>query len=152
MPDVRALAFWMRKPHLVDLKRQFEAANTPGSVRLPRGIVFHMPPANVDTIFMYSWLLSALCGNRNIVRLPRMRNGAVTLLCETLSEQLATRELGDLIPAVAVVGYGHESEITSAISAHADVRVVWGGDATVARIREIALPPRALELTFADRY
>jgi hypothetical protein len=152
MPDVRALGFWMRRSHLMDLKGQFQASTTPGSVRVARGLVFHLPPSNVDTIFMYSWLLAALSGNQNVVRLPRLRNDAVTTMCQTLNDVLATAEFGELLPAVTVVGYGHETEITAAISSRADVRVVWGGDATVARIREIPLPPRSVELTFADRY
>ena len=121
-------------------------------MRLPRGVVFHMPPANVDTIFMYSWVLAALGGNQNVVRLPRLREVATTVICATLNEVLAAAQFGHLVPAVAVVGYGHEAAITAALSAHADVRVVWGGDATVRRIREIPLPPRSVELTFADRY
>ncbi|MFC6804089.1 acyl-CoA reductase [Deinococcus caeni] len=36
---------------------------------MPRGLVFHVPPANVDTIFIYSWLMSVLAGNRNVIRL-----------------------------------------------------------------------------------
>lgn len=152
LPDVRALSFWMRRAHLASLKAQFESLKAPGTVRLPRGLVFHMPPANVDTIFMYSWLLAALSGNRNVVRLPRQRDAAVDAICMTLNELLATPDFGPLVPAVAVVGYGHERAITAAISARADVRVVWGGDATVRRIREIPLPPRSVELTFADRY
>jgi hypothetical protein len=33
-----------------------------------------------------------------------------------------------------------------------DVRLVWGGDATIAELRKSALRPRATEITFADRY
>jgi len=55
-------------------------------------------------------------------------------------------------PSSAAITYPHDDAITSAISGHADVRVVWGGDATVARIRAIPLPPRGIEVTFADRY
>ena len=152
MPDLRALAFWMRRSHLLELERQFRDSNAPGSLRLPRGVVFHIPPANVDTIFMYSWLLAALTGNQNVVRLPSLRDEATLILCATVNEVLATREFGRLVPGVAVVGYGHDAAITAALSARADVRVVWGGDATVAKIREIPIRPRAVELTFADRY
>lgn len=152
MPDVRALAFWMRRSHLVELKGQFQALKAPGTLRVARGCVFHLPPSNVDTIFMYSWLLAALSGNQNVVRLPSLRNEAIATMCQTLNDVLATTEFSQLLPAFAVVGYGHEAEITAAISARADVRVVWGGDATVARIRSIPLPPRSVELTFADRY
>ena len=48
--------------------------------------------------------------------------------------------------------YGHEPSISEAISAAADVRVIWGGDETVTTIRSIPLAPHAQELTFPDRY
>jgi hypothetical protein len=152
MPDIRALAFWMRRAHLLELQHEFRSGIPRGSIRLPRGLVFHLPPGNVDTIFMYSWMLAALCGNRNIVRLPRLRNPLTMALCAILNETLASPEFARCIPAFTVIGYGHDDAITAAISARSDVRVVWGGDATVERIRQIPLPPRTVELTFADRY
>jgi Acyl-CoA reductase (LuxC) len=48
--------------------------------------------------------------------------------------------------------YGHEQEITARISAAADVRILWGGDATIRTIRALPLAPHATELTFFDRY
>ncbi|MBQ7463262.1 MAG: hypothetical protein IJS86_00205, partial [Lachnospiraceae bacterium] len=33
-----------------------------------------------------------------------------------------------------------------------DVRIIWGGDATIEEIRRSPLKPRAKEITFADRY
>ena len=46
------------------------------ALRFPRGLVFHVPPANVDTIFVYSWALSALAGNSNVVRISSRSAGA----------------------------------------------------------------------------
>jgi hypothetical protein len=54
--------------------------------------------------------------------------------------------------STVMLRYGHERDITEAISAAADVRVIWGGDRSVKAIREIPLPPHARELTFPDRY
>ena len=48
--------------------------------------------------------------------------------------------------------YGHNEEITTSLSLLADVRIVWGGDNTIATIRKSPLKPRAFEITFADRY
>src|SRR5215471_12058485 len=53
-PDIQALAFWIRKIHLAQLRDEFAALQTGGTVLVPRGLVFHIPPANVDTIFIYS--------------------------------------------------------------------------------------------------
>ena len=37
-------------------------------------------------------------------------------------------------------------------SAMCNVRVIWGGDATIATLRQNAIPPRAFDVCFADRY
>jgi len=42
--------------------------------------------------------------------------------------------------------------VTSTISGSCDVRVIWGGDVTVKRIRSVAIPAHATELVFADRF
>ena len=41
---------------------------------------------------------------------------------------------------------------TKSFSDICDVRIIWGGDNTINTIRKIPLPPRSIELTFADRH
>ena len=67
-PDFAALAFWLRKGHLHELQKQFLQNSTPTTLRTPRGLVFHIPPANIDVMFIYSWITSLLVGNGNIIR------------------------------------------------------------------------------------
>jgi hypothetical protein len=43
--------------------------------RFPRGLVFHLSPATVDTLFVYSWALSALAGTPTWCGFPRVRRG-----------------------------------------------------------------------------
>ena len=92
--------------------------------RLPR------PPANVDTIAAHSWLLAALAGNANVVRLaPSTRRPPRS------SSTPSATALGDhpgIAATTSFVTYGHEVDISAALST-ADVRVVWGGDDTVRR-------------------
>lgn len=149
-PELQALAFWMRKSELARMRDAFGALNSEETILEPRGIVFHIPPANVDTIFVYSWLLSALTGNVNVIRLSERPVPAVDILCRLMRTVLKGRSHA-VREATTVVRYGHESEITAALSSISDVRVVWGGDATVSRIRQIPLPPHGKELTFPDR-
>src|SRR5262249_35189505 len=70
-PAVAALAYWIRPAHLVQLQHDWlvRGEHDERIVRVPRGVVFHIPPTNVDTLFVYSWLLSALAGNANVIRL-----------------------------------------------------------------------------------
>ncbi|MBK9037245.1 MAG: gamma-glutamyl phosphate reductase [Myxococcales bacterium] len=151
-PELMTLGFFMRKAELARGKREHEAAARQDLVQVPAGLVFHVPPANVDTIFMYSWLLSVLAGNTNVVRLSSRSAPVVDHLCALLDELLAAPRHADARARVAMIQYGHDDAITAAISAHAAIRVIWGGDATVATIRRAPLPPYGRDLTFADRW
>jgi hypothetical protein len=150
-PELQALAFWMRRTELLRMKQQFDALATPDTVLLPRGLVFHIPPSNVDTIFVYSWILSVLAGNANVIRFSERAGEAATTLCQVLVETMAA-EGAALSNGLAILRYGRNNEITAALSAACDVRVIWGGDGTVNSVREFRLQPHAKELTFPDRY
>lgn len=147
-PELGALGFFLRPGRLDTLLRN--AVPPPGSVRLPRGMVFQITPANVDSLFLYSWALSALVGNRNVVRIS-------SRLGEAAAEALAVlrKRLADAHPAVAhtqrVVSYHHGEAATDVFSAAADLRVIWGGDETIREVRRSPMPPDGRDLTFADR-
>lgn len=150
-PELQALAYWMRKSELLRMRQEFEALAPAQTLRVPRGLVFHVPPANVDTIFIYSWLMAVITGNRNIIRLSPRVSPQTQVMCRVFNASL--RNSGALLRRnTLMVRYGHEQEITAQISAAADVRMLWGGDATISTIRAIPLPPHATELTFPDRY
>lgn len=149
-PELQALAFWMRKTELLRLRDTFHASRRADALLVPQGIAFHVPPANVDTIFIYSWLLSVLAGNRNIVRLSHRVSPQTEILCRLFNAVLESAPA--LRDSTWMLRYGHEREVTEAISARADIRVIWGGDVSVNSIRAIPLPPHARELTFPDRY
>ena len=58
-PQILALGFWLRKSAI----KRVELDLLPVSethYAVPRGLAFHLPPANVDTLFAYSWALSFL--------------------------------------------------------------------------------------------
>jgi hypothetical protein len=149
-PEVVALGFWLRPASMRGLADRFAGLNASNAVRVPVGLALHIPPANVDPIFAYSWILSLLCGNRNIVRTPS-RRGAVSELLMTQIDQVLPR-YSPLLSTTAFVEYGHEDSITEALSAEAGLRVIWGGDETVRHIRALPLPARAKEVVFPDRY
>lgn len=145
-PELGSLGFFLRPS---ELARTVEGLGHE-HVRVPRGLVFHIPPANVDTVFVYSWALSALMGNRNVVRLSSRSGPVAETIVETLHEALTGAD-----PAVAatqrIVSYDRSDAITAALSAACDLRVVWGGDHTVREIRRHPLAPHARDLTFPDR-
>jgi len=147
LPELAALGYWLR-PSAV--RRLAGGRDTAGGIDVPRGVVFHVPPANVDTMFVYSWMLSALCGNANVVRVPTRRTPSTEILLDLLGTLLTRHP--DISASTSLLSYGHDAEITSVLSSSCDVRVLWGGDETVRRLRLAPLPPRATELTFPDRF
>jgi hypothetical protein len=150
-PELLALGFWMRKAELYRLRQQFDLMRREDCLLVPCGTVFHLPPRNVDTIFVYSWLLSALTGNCSLIRLSPERSPSTSELlrffCEALEHAApSARE------STWIVSYGHEKEPTAMFSSLCDMRVIWGGDDTVSTIRQVPLSPHAREMVFADRF
>ena len=149
-PELQSLAFYMRRSALHQLRAEYEALLTPESLLAPRGTVFHIPPANVDTIFLYSWLISVAMGNRNILRLSQRESPQVAALCRLYRATITAHPA--LAANTAMFRYGHDSAITQVFSDACDLRVIWGGDTTVNAVRSIPLPPHAREIAFSDRY
>ncbi len=147
-PELGSLGFFLRRGEIA--KAVASVAEQPGALRFPQGLIFHVPPANVDTIFVYSWALAALAGNRNMVRISARSAGAAEAVLDALNATLA-----DAHPAVRdtqrMVTYGRDDAVTTALSAACDLRVVWGGDDSVQRLRTYPLRPAARDLTFPDR-
>lgn len=144
-----ALGFWLRPANIAALEREFAAPAHSHALRVPAGVVLHIPPANVETMFVYSWALALLCGNRSAVRLSARRGAMADGLLRLLAAVLDTQPV--LRAGNAFVEYGHSDAITGALSAACDLRVIWGGNATVAAVRAVPLSPHAKEVVFADR-
>ncbi|GLL02110.1 acyl-CoA reductase [Dactylosporangium matsuzakiense] len=147
-PELASLGFFLRRGEI----DRIIASVAPGEdqFRFPRGLVFHVPPANVDTIFVYSWALSALAGNANVVRISPRSAGAAAAVLEALNAVL-----GDSHPTIAqtqrMVTFDRDEAVLAALSLGCDLRVVWGGDQSVSRIRRHPLRASARDLTFPDR-
>jgi hypothetical protein len=150
-PELMAMAFWMRRANIHKIGEQFREASGKRLWR-GRGIVFHIAPSNVDSIFIYSWFLSMLVGNRNIVRLSSSVGEQVLMLVQVINELAMRPEHAEIARRFLLVQYEHNDETTAHLSALCDVRVIWGGDETVRRIRAIPLRPSATELVFADKF
>lgn len=146
-PELGSLGYFLRP---AELSRAVTHMERPGVYVFPRGNVFHVPPANVDTIFVYSWALSALAGNHNVVRISERSAAAADTVLAALNATLAEAD-----PVIGrtqrMVSYGRDDRVTAALSAWCDLRVIWGGDAAVQAIRRQPLRPSGRDLTFPDR-
>jgi hypothetical protein len=151
-PELGSLGFFLRRSRTEDvLAGLHHGGSSPViTLRVPRGLIVHIPPANVDTLFVYSWALAALAGNRSIVRISPRAGSTARTLVTVLNDELAQAH-----PAVAqtqrLISYGRDEAVTAALSAACDLRVVWGGEEAVRAVRAHPLGPAARDLTFPDR-
>jgi len=146
-PDVATFGFWCRKAALLQEKQKYDDI----SERFGKGIVFHSTPSNVPVNFAFSFASGLLAGNANIVRLPGKPFEQVDIICRAVNQLLAGAHK-KMAPYICFVKFPPEKEITDAFSSLCNVRVIWGGDATVAELRQSKIPARTTEITFADRH
>lgn len=150
-PDVVTFAFFCRRANLLKLREQYTLSSihiTQSTLhnqpRLGWGMVFHIAPSNVPVNFAYSVVAGLLAGNTNVVRVSQKQFPQVDIIVKHMQATNMHR--------VAVVRYPHESNANEVFSGLCNVRVIWGGDATIETIRKNAIPARAFDICFADRY
>lgn len=148
-PDVVTFAFFCRKSNLIQLKERYVDANV---IRLGRGLIFHIAPSNVPINFGYSLVAGLLAGNINVVRVSSKTFPQVDLIIRHLYKLLQTESHKDILKRIVLLRYDRISSANSILSSKCNVRVIWGGDQTIASIRKNSLPPRSFDVCFADRY
>ena len=141
-PDVVTFAFFCRRGNLLKLREVYSSQSS--VIRLGWGMVFHIAPSNVPVNFAYSVVAGLLAGNTNVVRVSQKQFPQVDIIVKHMRATNMHR--------VAVVRYPHESNANEVFSGLCNVRVIWGGDATIETIRKNAIPARAFDICFADRY
>lgn len=148
-PDLIALGYWMRTSNIKKLEERFDMDV---NVKVPAGNVIHFAPSNVDTIFIYSLFLSLLVGNRNVVRVSEKSSPQKNILVSLLNDELKKKHFLEIKERLVVISYPHNDFITAKLSKLADIRVIWGGDATVEKISSSPLKSTGSELRFANKY
>lgn len=146
-PDIVTLGFWLRKSSIMKLKERFVSIN---GIQIGRGVAFHIAPSNVPVNYAYSLFTGLICGNANVVRIPTKDFPQVGIINKAIRATLEKHK--EIKPYIVLARYGREKEINDLLSSICDVRIIWGGDATIAELRNSSLKARATEVTFADRY
>ena len=148
-PDAATFGFYIRKANLNKLKQQFKPNQ---GISLGKGVIFHIAPGNVPVNFAYSLVAGLLAGNMNIIKISSKSFVQVDLLIECLISVLNINEFNHFIKRIMLIRYDRNTEINTYLSQLCDVRIIWGGDETIQEIRKSPIPPRAIEITFANRY
>lgn len=145
--DVATFGFWCRKAALQQEKAKYDDL----SERFGKGIVFHSTPSNVPVNFAFSFAAGLLAGNANIVRLPGKPFEQVEIISDAV-RKLLEEKYQELAPYICFVKFPPVKAIADWFSGICNVRVIWGGDRTVAELRQSPIPARTTEITFADRH
>ena len=149
-PSLAPLAFFIRKAHSKQLRSEFMSRIPQNCVAVPQGMLFHIPPTNVDTLFLYTLAISLLAGNSNIVRISYNAGPDTYQILNILFKILEGFPIASSL--VTVVTFGREIETLSAISSASDMRMIWGGDTSIKAIREAPIGVHAKDLAFPDRF
>jgi hypothetical protein len=147
-PDVITFGFFCRKGNITKLRETYKE-QIPN--RLGRGVTFHIAPSNVPINFAYSLVCGLLAGNACIIRAPSKPFPQTAIICRTIQKLFENGAFSTLKNRIAIIRYNRDDQITAYFSSFCDVRIIWGGDDTINEIRKIPIPPRAFDLTFADR-
>ena len=147
-PQLTALGYWLRPAAITRLQQQFDSNTSDNTVKVARGLALQLPPENVDTLFVYSWVLSFLVGNSNVTRLPSAPNAIALWLVEQITAILDKHGQSE---RQSFCYFDKNSSVSERLSRHCDLRVIWGGDAKIAAVSADLIQPDGLSIGFSDR-
>ncbi len=147
--DVMSYAYWIRKASIEQVKKDVDREDIN---RMGRGVAFHIAPSNVPVNFAVSMTSSLLAGNITIIRVSNKEFEEVDIICSAINRILEKEEFTKMKQYICIIRYEHSDEITAYLSSLCDIRIIWGGNRTIEQIRSYPIPPRAIEMCFADRH
>jgi len=150
-PHLAALAYWLRRANISRYVQDFRATVGEFEIVVPRGIAFHVAPANVESIFFYSWALSVLAGNINIVRIPQGISPRMHDVLDSFRKMLEEQKWSAISSRNMFLTYPRDEEINRYFSERADLRIIWGGDETVSYFRALPAKPVVQDVVFGDK-
>lgn len=150
-PDIMTFAFWCRKANIEKIRKDY-LQDRSKRISVGRGIAFHIAPSNVPINFAFTLVFGMLAGNANIVRASSKDYEQTRIVCRVMSRVLEKDKYEIIRNQNSVVMYDRNKDINDMYSEMCDVRVIWGGDNTIAEIRKSPIKSRCTEITFADRY
>lgn len=146
-PDVIAYAFWIRRTSLERVSNQYKS----NVQKMGRGVAFQIAPSNIPVQFAVSMTYVLTAGNASIVRISDKKFEQVDIICGAVQSVLED-SCPEMAPYICVVRYPHNDDITQILTKMCDVRMIWGGNKTIADIRKATINARCIDLGFADRY
>ena len=144
--DLITLAFWCRKRKINEYKK-FQKFNILG-----RGLIFHITPSNIPTNFIYSLLISLICGNSNIVKIPKIKFEQTKIIITELKKLLLKKKYINIRSLICLISYNNQDEVTNYLNSISNARMLWGSDKTVNLLKTNNKFSRLLDINFPDRF
>lgn len=151
-PEIFTAGFDIRDSVVTRLQNDFFSANDKKSIAKARGRVFHIPPTNVETVFLYTLVYGILSGCSNLVRLSERSGRASQFMIDQISASLELDLHEEIAITTSIFKCSRESPMISKVAIESDVRVWWGGDESVSNLKRLPSKPRAIDLSFPDRW
>ncbi|WP_162299755.1 acyl-CoA reductase [Marinospirillum perlucidum] len=144
-PDLIGLGAWLRKGNIEKIQKRYSHCRLK-----PLGHVFHSAPANVDSLFVYSAVISLICGNINLIRLSNRAGGSSRVFIKHL--QKIGKEYPEINARFQLVRCEHNNEKLNEWISKADGRVLWGSNEGIQAMRAKEFPAHGREITFAHKF
>ena len=148
-PELITYAFFVRNKNLILQKKN----HVNFSNRYPVGTILHFTPKNVPINFAYSLYFGLITGNKNIIKLSSKKYEQIHIVIKKIDKLLKKTKFKFLKKFIYFVRYNKNNEVlTQKLIQKSDLKVIWGGDKGVEKIRSYRSLPSTLEYTFPDRY
>ncbi len=147
-PEIISFAYWCRRANLIRMKSNHNSKE----LRFGKGLVFHIVPSNVPINFAYSFAFGLLSGNSNILRISSREDKSTKVLCDLIKILIKKKKYKNLYNSNCILSYEKETQITKFLSGISDVRMIWGGDKTINKIKSLPSKSSSVDISFPDKY
>ncbi len=160
VPGIAFLASWLTKKNLQRLLEnqlgnqalaldQFLPLSGFQVRAAPAGLATHWIAGNVPTLGFFSWALSAMCKNANLIRVSSGSVGVFSVLLKIFQDF----EQHPIVKSTAWVTFPSDRlELNKQLSTVSDLRVVWGGADAVAAVTALPRMDHATDVVFGPKY
>lgn len=171
--DVEGIAFlvtWLKRKSLESVLETGLGQRAPaldgfvasGSRKLraaPRGVVAQWIAGNIPTLAIFSFVLSALVKNVNLVRVPRESLAVVRRMLDAFADTSIATSSGatlsgrDVLDGASFFYFpGEDRPLHAALSLRADARVIWGGPDTLATVLSLPRHEHCEDIVFGPKF
>jgi hypothetical protein len=147
-PDLISFAFWCRNSSIYQLSRKYVGTSN----RIGLGTVLHITPKNVPMNFAFSWALSSLAGNRNLVKLPTNDFKQVEFFLNTLLNLSNEKRFANTLSSNLFFKTERSSGLLRQLTLSSEARMLWGHSETIKYFRSFEVNPRHIDFAFPSRY